>query len=257
MVDDDNHEREPIQIDLYGVRLGITSRPGESTPPQSWREVWAIVHKQLRGVVTEAFGLVVDTLRGARSLVRGIGVLPMSLAKRIESAHQQADQTEQQLRSQVSRPDVDASIRELVGFLRNKQVQGFTVRVAAREEGLAICFLPPAHDDDASMVLHEATSQLLDTQTNARVVDPALRELLAKPIEELDLSVRSAVALQRANIRTISDLVQRTERDMFSIKNFGRKSLNEIKDVLASLGLSFGMRSDWPMSSDQQSDIDK
>jgi DNA-directed RNA polymerase subunit alpha len=74
-------------------------------------------------------------------------------------------------------------------------------------------------------------------------VDPKLSELLAKPIEELDLSVRSANCLKNANIRTLGDLVQRTEREMLSTKNFGRKSLDEIKDVLTSLGLSFGMTS--------------
>jgi DNA-directed RNA polymerase subunit alpha len=72
-------------------------------------------------------------------------------------------------------------------------------------------------------------------------VDPRMSEMLAKPIEELDLSVRSANCLKNANIRTLGDLVQRTEREMLSTKNFGRKSLDEIKDVLASLGLSFGM----------------
>jgi DNA-directed RNA polymerase subunit alpha len=72
-------------------------------------------------------------------------------------------------------------------------------------------------------------------------VDPRVAEMLAKPIEELDLSVRSANCLKNANIRTLGDLVQRTEREMLSTKNFGRKSLDEIKDVLASLGLSFGM----------------
>ena len=72
-------------------------------------------------------------------------------------------------------------------------------------------------------------------------VDPRMAEMLAKPIEELDLSVRSANCLKNANIRTLGDLVQRTEREMLSTKNFGRKSLDEIKDVLASLGLSFGM----------------
>jgi DNA-directed RNA polymerase subunit alpha len=72
-------------------------------------------------------------------------------------------------------------------------------------------------------------------------VDPRLAEMLAKPIEELDLSVRSANCLKNANIRTLGDLVQRTEREMLSTKNFGRKSLDEIKEVLASLGLSFGM----------------
>jgi DNA-directed RNA polymerase subunit alpha len=72
-------------------------------------------------------------------------------------------------------------------------------------------------------------------------VDPRLAEMLQKPIEELDLSVRSANCLKNANIRTLGDLVQRSEREMLSTKNFGRKSLDEIKEVLASLGLSFGM----------------
>src|SRR5438309_4299942 len=78
-------------------------------------------------------------------------------------------------------------------------------------------------------------------ETTAPEVDPRMAEMLAKPIEELDLSVRSANCLKNANIRTLGDLVQRTEREMLSTKNFGRKSLDEIKDVLASLGLSFGM----------------
>src|SRR5436190_1442778 len=78
-------------------------------------------------------------------------------------------------------------------------------------------------------------------ETTAPEVDPRLAEMLSKPIEELDLSVRSANCLKNANIRTLGDLVQRTEREMLSTKNFGRKSLDEIKDVLASLGLSFGM----------------
>jgi DNA-directed RNA polymerase subunit alpha len=72
-------------------------------------------------------------------------------------------------------------------------------------------------------------------------VDPRMAEMLSKPIEELDLSVRSANCLKNATIRTLGDLVQRTEREMLSTKNFGRKSLDEIKDVLGSLGLSFGM----------------
>jgi DNA-directed RNA polymerase subunit alpha len=78
-------------------------------------------------------------------------------------------------------------------------------------------------------------------ESAAPEVDPRVSEMLAKPIEELDLSVRSANCLKNANIRTLGDLVQRTEREMLSTKNFGRKSLDEIKDVLASLGLSFGM----------------
>jgi DNA-directed RNA polymerase subunit alpha len=65
---------------------------------------------------------------------------------------------------------------------------------------------------------------------------------LFKSVDELELSVRSANCLQNANIRLIGELVQRTEGDMLKTKNFGRKSLNEIKEVLASMGLELGMK---------------
>lgn len=65
--------------------------------------------------------------------------------------------------------------------------------------------------------------------------------LLAKEIDELDLSVRSANCLKNANINTLRDLVRRSEREMLETKNFGRKSLEELQDLLARLGLSFGM----------------
>jgi DNA-directed RNA polymerase subunit alpha len=60
-------------------------------------------------------------------------------------------------------------------------------------------------------------------------------------VDELELSVRSANCLQNANIRYIGELVQKTEPEMLKTKNFGRKSLNEIKELLASMGLSLGM----------------
>jgi DNA-directed RNA polymerase subunit alpha len=64
---------------------------------------------------------------------------------------------------------------------------------------------------------------------------------LFRSVDELELSVRSANCLQNANIRLIGELVQKTEADMLKTKNFGRKSLNEIKDILASMGLELGM----------------
>ncbi|MBI5193126.1 MAG: DNA-directed RNA polymerase subunit alpha [Nitrospirae bacterium] len=67
---------------------------------------------------------------------------------------------------------------------------------------------------------------------------------LLKSVEELELSVRSANCLKNARIFTISDLVQKTEADMLDTKNFGRKSLNEIKLLLHSMGLTFGMKID-------------
>jgi DNA-directed RNA polymerase subunit alpha len=67
------------------------------------------------------------------------------------------------------------------------------------------------------------------------------KSYLSKPVAELELSVRSANCLEAANIVTIRDLVTKTESDMLKYRNFGRKSLNEIKDILADMGLSFGM----------------
>lgn len=64
---------------------------------------------------------------------------------------------------------------------------------------------------------------------------------LSKPVSELELSVRSANCLEAANIVTIRDLVTKTESEMLKYRNFGRKSLNEIKSILADMGLSFGM----------------
>lgn len=64
---------------------------------------------------------------------------------------------------------------------------------------------------------------------------------LYRPVEELELSVRSANCLKNANIRFIGELVQRTEQEMLKTKNFGRKSLKEIKEVLGQMGLSLGL----------------
>jgi len=71
-----------------------------------------------------------------------------------------------------------------------------------------------------------------------------MNEVLSRSVEELELSVRSYNCLKNANIQTIGDLVQKTEAEMLRTKNFGRKSLNEIKEILASLGLGFGMKFD-------------
>ncbi len=71
-------------------------------------------------------------------------------------------------------------------------------------------------------------------------------EHLDKSVEELELSVRSYNCLKNANIRTIRELVNKTEVEMLRTKNFGRKSLNEIKEILQQMGLGLGMRFDQP-----------
>lgn len=68
------------------------------------------------------------------------------------------------------------------------------------------------------------------------------KSMLAKSVEELELSVRSSNCLKNANIKTIADLVTKSEVDMLKYRNFGRKSLNEIKEVLTEMGIGLGMK---------------
>ena len=79
-------------------------------------------------------------------------------------------------------------------------------------------------------------------------LNPDLEDYLNKTVDELELSVRSANCLHNANIRYIGELVTKTEADMLKTKNFGRKSLNEIKDILVEMGLGLGMKVEgWEM----------
>jgi len=84
----------------------------------------------------------------------------------------------------------------------------------------------------------EREEEIVD-ETRDRMLDN-----LNRPVDELELSVRSANCLKNSNIRHIYELVEKTEAEMLKTKNFGRKSLNEIKEILASMGLHLGMKLD-------------
>ena len=91
--------------------------------------------------------------------------------------------------------------------------------------------------EDTVDTQHEPDSEMRHSVAN---------EHLDKSVEELELSVRSYNCLKNANIRTIRELVQKTEPEMLRTKNFGRKSLNEIKEILQTMGLGLGRRLDQP-----------
>jgi DNA-directed RNA polymerase subunit alpha len=112
---------------------------------------------------------------------------------------------------------------------------GDAVSLAAKliKEHMSI-FISHDEDDDEDYVGVPSTP----------VAVPVSNEHLDKSVEELELSVRSYNCLKNANIRTIRELVQKSETDMLKTKNFGRKSLNEIKEILQSMGLSLGMKLD-------------
>ncbi len=111
------------------------------------------------------------------------------------------------------------------------------------------------HPEDAvslgSKILKDQLSVFLNFEEEPEPIVMAKEESgsqfnpnLYRSVEELELSVRSANCLQNANIKYIYELVQKTEAEMLKTKNFGRKSLNEIKDILSEMGLSLGMKLD-------------
>ena len=92
----------------------------------------------------------------------------------------------------------------------------------------------------------------LESQTESRPVkeEEELDPVLLRPVDDLELTVRSANCLKAENIYYIGDLIQRTEVELLKTPNLGKKSLTEIKDILASRGLSLGMRlENWPPAS--------
>jgi DNA-directed RNA polymerase subunit alpha len=110
----------------------------------------------------------------------------------------------------------------------------------------AVAFAAKILKEQLSIWVNFEESEETSYQTAPGEEEP-LNENLFRSVEELELSVRSANCLQNANITLIGELVQRTEQDMLKTKNFGRKSLKEIKEILANMGLSLGMKIDnWP-----------
>ncbi len=106
--------------------------------------------------------------------------------------------------------------------------------------------MPRASCRTSSACSSISTSRRRKSQPRA-VTELAFNPALLKKVDELELSVRSANCLKNDNIVYIGDLIQKTEAEMLRTPNFGRKSLNEIKEVLAAMGLHLGMEvPDWP-----------
>ena len=102
-------------------------------------------------------------------------------------------------------------------------------------------------DQLSVFVSFEEMEQMLPKNINANeeiIIEEKNNDNLHKSVDELELSVRSANCLKNADIKTLFELVQKSENEMLRTKNFGRKSLNEIKEVLATMGLSLGMKLD-------------
>jgi len=103
----------------------------------------------------------------------------------------------------------------------------------------------------AAKILKDHLNIFINFEEEGEMIEPESEEMeekfnenLLRSVNELELSVRSANCLKNADIQSIADLVQRSEGEMLKTKNFGRKSLNEIKEILVEMGLGFGMKID-------------
>lgn len=108
----------------------------------------------------------------------------------------------------------------------------------------AIAYAAKINKEQMSIFINfdeESEPQLLDESSED---DAKINENLYRTVEELELSVRSANCLKNAGIKLIGELVSKSEAEMLKTQNFGRKSLNEIKDILSEMGLTFGMKLD-------------
>lgn len=111
----------------------------------------------------------------------------------------------------------------------------------------------------AATILQDQLSTFVDLEGKEQAVEeaaePEIDPILLRPVDDLELTVRSANCLKAENIYYIGDLIQRTEVELLKTPNLGKKSLTEIKDVLASRGLSLGMRlENWPPASIKNAD---
>jgi DNA-directed RNA polymerase subunit alpha len=110
----------------------------------------------------------------------------------------------------------------------------------------AVAFAAKIMKEQLSIWINFEETEETSYQSTGSEEEP-LNENLFRSVDELELSVRSANCLQNANITLIGELVQKSEQDMLKTKNFGRKSLKEIKEILGTMGLGLGMKFDnWP-----------
>ncbi|MGH7727041.1 MAG: DNA-directed RNA polymerase subunit alpha [Candidatus Eiseniibacteriota bacterium] len=112
------------------------------------------------------------------------------------------------------------------GSILPKDALAFSAKILRDHFNLFVDFEEPIEEEEVEIVDEEKAK---------------MREKLDRTVEELELSVRSSNCLRQADIKTLGDLVQKTEAEMLKYRNFGRKSLKEIQDVLTDMGLTLGM----------------
>lgn len=150
-------ERDGVQIDLYGVRMTAVPSPVQGDEPRTWREVVRGINKDLMAVVSNTFSLLADTLRSARSLVRGVGAVPGAVAARLQESHTSADRAAERQTAEATYElahSRDEAIEEIRSLLRRKRVEGLTAEILfeKKHERLVICILPPTEPEEVRRI---------------------------------------------------------------------------------------------------------
>lgn len=157
-----------------------------------------------------------------------IGLIPVdSLYSPVKKVSYKVENTRE---GQVLDYDKLTLTLETDGSVSGEDAVAFAARILQDQLSIFVNFEEPRREEPAE-----------------QVTELAFNPALLKKVDELELSVRSANCLKNDNIVYIGDLIQKTEAEMLRTPNFGRKSLNEIKEVLAAMGLHLGMEvQDWP-----------
>jgi hypothetical protein len=166
---EEDEERDGIQLDLYGVKLRVAPTGELPAEPKSWRDVARELNQELRAALSNAVGILGDTLRAARSLVRAIGGLPDRRARQVAAAHERVDRALALRTAETTEaePRADLALDRLQALIRRKAVEGYTARafLDSKGERIVFCFLPPSDARETEAVALTALSAMDDLST--------------------------------------------------------------------------------------------
>ncbi|WP_017939144.1 DNA-directed RNA polymerase subunit alpha [Zestomonas thermotolerans] len=258
---------EGVQEDVIEILLNLK---GLAIKLHGRDEVTLSLSKKGPGVVTAAdiqLDHDVEIVNGDHVIANlaDNGSLNMKLTVRRGRGYEPADarQTDEEESRSIGRLQLDASfspVRRVAYVVENARVEQRTnldkLVIDLETNGTLD---PEEAIRRAATILQQQLAAFVDLKSDSEPVvvqqEDEIDPILLRPVDDLELTVRSANCLKAENIYYIGDLIQRTEVELLKTPNLGKKSLTEIKDVLASRGLSLGMRLDnWPPASLKKDD---
>ena len=253
---------EGVQEDVIEILLNLK---GLAIKLHGRDEVTLNLVKKGSGVVTAAdiqLDHDVEIVNGDHVIANlaSNGALSMKLTVRRGRGYEPADsrQSDEDESRSIGRLQLDASfspVRRIASVVENARVEQRTnldkLVIDLETNGTLD---PEEAIRRAATILQQQLAAFVDLKGDSEPVvieqEDEIDPILLRPVDDLELTVRSANCLKAENIYYIGDLIQRTEVELLKTPNLGKKSLTEIKDVLASRGLSLGMRLDnWPPAS--------